>query len=94
MRQKFANFYAEYGKVGIATYFTISTSIFVTLYAALKAGVDVRSVAQFVGIDAARFETGGVFLLAAALSKMLLPVKISLAVYLTPKVKRLLSKSP
>lgn len=89
---KFKKIYKEYGKYGLATYFTISTSIFTGVYVLLSKGINIDGLLQWIGISPANYKSGGVLVLAVGISKLLFPFKVALTLFLTPKVKRFLKR--
>lgn len=93
MKDRIRLLYSKYGKIGIATYFTISTSSLLTIYALLKNGVDLTTVVERFGLDKEKFRNGGTFLVALGLNKVLFPLRIGLSFYLTPKVARFFGKA-
>ena len=92
MREKLREVYSKYGKIGIITYFSISTTSFLTLYALLRNGVDLAAIAERFGLDPKRFHSGGALIVALGINKILFPVRIGLTMYVTPKVYRILRK--
>ncbi|PNH12406.1 hypothetical protein TSOC_000633 [Tetrabaena socialis] len=94
----------KYGKAGLYTYLGLSTCVTASFYVAIESHVDVRAL---LGLKKAAEENGGQepsfverFLigkgsnlaLAIICSKMLIPVKVPVAMALTPYVQRVLDK--
>ena len=81
-----------YGKTALLSYFTISTSSMLVLYVALNNGIDLASVLKpYLPEGAAKH---GPLVAALAINKLLIPAKIGLTVFLTPKIHRLFFKKP
>lgn len=93
MKERIRLLYSKYGKIGIATYFTISTSSLLTIYALLKNGVDLTAISERLGIDRENFRSGGTLLVALGLNKILFPARIGLSFYLTPKIARFVGRT-
>lgn len=93
MKEKIRSLYKQYGKIGVLTYFTISTSSFLTIYMLLKNGVDLSVIAEKAGLDRERFRNGGALIVALGLNKILFPARIGLSFLLTPKIARLFGKA-
>lgn len=86
-------FFKKYGKVGLAVYFLVSSSTFVTIYSLIHAGVDVAAMLEKLGVSMPKWsEKASTLLLTYTLYKILLPIRLMLAAALTPYVMRYLKR--
>lgn len=79
-------FIKTYGKLGIVVYIVVSISTIIFLYLALDWGVDLSQVTEYYEISSEvadtirKYEGGSKFVLAYAVSKVLLPVRLTMSI--------------
>lgn len=92
MKEKIKDLYTRYGKVGLCTYMAVSTTSVVTIYTLLKNGVNIQSLLGRVGLDPAKYQASGTFIVALGINKLLFPARLGLAVWLTPRISRFIQR--
>ena len=80
-------FLERYGMLAIIVYGCISLSVFCAIYAALVFGADAGPVLRYFGFSEAASE-GTTFILAIALTKLLVPIKLPIAAYIVVHISR------
>jgi len=88
-RSKVRKFYDDYGKLGIAVYLGISVISISSIYGAVRVGVDFDYLLEKLKLkDNKLVSKAGPFAFAYGIHKILAPVRLLLAVALTPIIKR------
>jgi hypothetical protein len=80
-------FLEKYGMLAVVVYGCISLGVFCLVYAALVFGVDAGPVLRYFGFSRGASE-GTTVVLAIALTKLLVPVKLPLAAYIVVHISR------
>ena len=80
-------FLERYGMLAIIVYGCISLGVFCAIYAALVFGADAGPVLRYFGFSEAASE-GTTFILAIALTKLLVPIKLPIAAYIVVHISR------
>ena len=80
-------FLERYGMLAIIVYGCISLGVFCAIYAALVFGADAGPVLRYFGFSQAA-STGTTFVLAIALTKLLVPIKLPIAAYIVVHISR------
>eukprot|EP01137_Pigoraptor_chileana_P028318 Opistho-2@12137 len=79
----------EYGMVGVGTYLVIDVTCLSATYVAFKSGVDVGSLLDSIGISHPWLNgNSSTFVLAYAFYKILAPLRLALAIAITPIILR------
>ncbi len=108
MKEKLTKLVSEYGGVGIAVFASIWLLTFGGSVLAVKSGLEdevrgvLRSIMRFVADLGLPFETAtedfvagaGVFVIAWLVLRVTLPLRILLAVVLTPLVAKIVRRAP
>ena len=77
-----------YGKLGLVIYLAVSISTIAALYLALDWGIDISQVTEFFNLSAEvvdqmkKYEGGSKFVIAYAISKALMPARLSVSLIL------------
>ena len=86
-------FIKENGRYGLVTYVGVSASIFLSIFLSIKTYLDVDTVLQYLGLQENELaKNGGPIALTFFLYKFAMPLRLSLALILTPRLKPYLSK--
>ena len=87
---KVKDFVKQYGRTGLMVYLGVSTVSIGASYMAVRAGVDGKALVKRVsGIELSdNQENLGTFIGAYAIHKLLLPVRLSLTVFLTGMITK------
>lgn len=86
-------FFKRYGRMGLVVYFGISAFTFSSIYALVSMGVDMKSYLDRLGIQLPEWsEKASGAMVTYLFYKLLLPVRLSLAMLLTPPLTRYWSK--
>ena len=80
-------FLERYGMLAIIVYGCISLGVFCAIYAALVFGADAGPVLRYFGFSEAASK-GTTFVLAIALTKLLVPIKLPIAAYIVVHISR------
>ena len=89
IREKISLFFREYGKIGIGVYIGVSSLTFFLCYLGVKAGIDLKSIADLLSISIPSWgDKAGGLLITYATYKLLLPIRLALTVAITPYIKR------
>lgn len=89
LKERLSQFFRQYGKLGIAVYFSISGVTFGSIYLALRSGVDVPGILMKLGIEEREWmKNAGTAALAYAIYKLLLPLRLAAVVWLTRSIAR------
>ena len=80
-------FLERYGILAVVVYGYISLGVFCAIYAALVFGADAGPVLRYFGFSEAASK-GTTFVLAIALTKLLVPVKLPVAAYIVVHISR------
>ncbi len=91
-KEKFGDFVAEYGAVGIVTWFTIFGLTVVGFALAFQFGLDVGREALDASEDGGAVEDGGVWLAAYIAAQAVKPLRIIATFALTPVLARVWKK--
>jgi hypothetical protein len=90
MRKTFKELFAEYGTIAVVVYFTIFFAVWISAWAAIQRGVDLRALAARVGLSSTGIVANlGAWTAAYIFTKLLQPVRIGVTLVLTPLVARL-----
>ena len=90
MRKTFKELLGEYGAIAVIVYFTIFFAVWVTAWAAIQRGVDLRALAARVGLSPSGFVANlGAWGAAYIFTKLLQPVRIGVTLLLTPLLAKL-----
>ena len=86
-------FIRENGRYGIVTYAGVCATVFLSILFSIKTFLDVNTVLYYFGMeDNELLKNGGPVALAFFIYKVAMPVRFSLALFLTPRLKPILSK--
>lgn len=86
-------FIRENGRYGVATYAGICGSVYLMSFLAVRYGLDVPRLLQLFGWqDSDLVKQGSTFAVAFLIYKLLLPARLALAIFLTPRLKPFLSR--
>ena len=80
-------FLQRYGLTAVLVYATISLMTFCSIYAALLWGMDASPVLERFGLSEVAAD-GTIMLVALACTKLLVPVKVPLAVFIVVQISR------
>ena len=80
-------FLERYGMLAIIVYGCISLGVCCAIYAALVFGADAGPILRYFGFSEAASE-GTTFILAIALTKLLVPIKLPIAAYIVVHISR------
>lgn len=82
-------FFKRYGRMGLVVYFSISAFTFSSIYALISMGVDMKGYLDRWGIQLPQWsEKASGAMVAYLFYKLLLPVRLSLAMLLTPSLTK------
>ena len=85
---KLKELFKKYGACGAFVYAGISLADFSFFYGLLSAGVDINGIVESLGFSlVGKSEKGITIAVAYAIHKIILPIRLGLAVYITPKVQ-------
>lgn len=78
-----STFVEKYGWPFLIIYSIISTTVFAVIYAAIAWGANVKPLLRYFGVWSVSAERTSVFILALAFTKLLVPIKLPVATFLT-----------
>lgn len=88
-KSKLRKFFDAYGKLGIGVYLGISVVSISSFYTAVKLGVDLNSLLEKFNLqDNKLVSKAGPFALAYGIHKLFAPVRLLLAFFITPIIKK------
>jgi len=95
LRRRYDALVARYGRIAIATYFTLFFGALFGFWGAISSGVDVAAAFQHLGLDASGATSRtGTLLVAYGFTKLTQPLRIVATLALTPLVARVLGRAP
>ena len=80
-------FLQQYGLTAVLVYTSISAGTFAAIYSALLWGLDVTPLLKRFGMSSVAAD-GTIAMIAFALTKLLVPVKVPLAVYIVVQISK------
>ena len=80
-------FLQQYGLTAVLVYTAISAGTFAAIYSALLWGLDVTPLLKRFGMSSVEAD-GTIFLVAVAVTKLLVPLKVPLAVYVVVQISK------
>jgi len=92
VKEKFSFYMKKYGYIFVAVHLTTSMTILFSIYSLIKSGVDVGSLLEMVGFSSTKSIKGTAFIVALGIYKLILPLRLTISIILTPPCARLINR--